>query len=104
MKITGDGESLLISIQDDGMGMSDQKVEELFSVHSDIPSRGYGLKNINDRIKNRFGTGYGLQCVSSPGKGTTVVMKIPFHMIRGREIDNSLTVGMTKGDWGGESG
>ena len=37
---------------------------------------GFGLKNVDERIKLEYGEGYGLQVFSQPGKGTKVVIRI----------------------------
>ena len=38
---------------------------------------GYGLQNVNERIKIYFGTQYGLSIESKQGEGTTVNVVIP---------------------------
>jgi two-component system sensor histidine kinase YesM len=40
-------------------------------------SKGYGLKNVNERIKLVFGDHYGITVISEPGRGTIMKMTIP---------------------------
>ena len=40
---------------------------------------GIGLKNVQDRIQMAFGAEYGLDVVSQPGRGTTVIAVFPYH-------------------------
>ena len=39
--------------------------------------RGFGLANVNERIRMYFGAEYGLTIDSAPGKGTKVTVMIP---------------------------
>ncbi len=74
-----EGELLEISIQDDGIGMEREKADKLLTEDSEgsITGSGYGLKNIDERIKITFGKNYGLRFTSAPGEGTTVIITIP---------------------------
>lgn len=75
------GTDIRIVIQDDGVGMSPSTVHENFD--PTVPGRisqtagGYGIRNINDRLRLAYGTAYGLSCESTPGAGTTVTLLIP---------------------------
>lgn len=71
-------ENIVYSVKDNGEG---------FDVPKDMLSRpygtmqenrsGYGLFNINERIRLEYGAGYGLKIYSEKGKGTTVYITIP---------------------------
>ena len=50
-----------------------QKAETLVTYQA----KGYGLKNVNDRIRLLYGESYGIQIYSAPGEGTTVIMRFP---------------------------
>jgi two-component system, sensor histidine kinase YesM len=67
-----------ITVEDDGVGISPQRLEELRENRT-IGSRegGYGLKNINERIKLYYGDGFGLEFESAIGHGTKVTLRIP---------------------------
>ncbi len=82
----GDEENrkLLITVNDDGMGISPEEVEELNkSLEIKRPKtdeRGagsIGLYNIHQRIKLYYGEEYGLHIRSQEGKGTSVVLTLP---------------------------
>ncbi len=76
-----DGE-VLIHVQDNGKGISKEKLLELHdifktSIHSMFNcTENLGLKNIDSRLKLYFGLQYGLTVESIQGLGTQVQMKI----------------------------
>ncbi len=76
------GELLEIIIRDDGVGMDREKADRLLSEDADgsITGSGYGLKNIDERIKLTFGKDYGLRFDSGPGEGMTVIITMPARM------------------------
>ena len=84
IKITGyhENDRIILKIEDNGVGMSAEQVEELnrkindFS-QPDSDKGGIGLKNVNERIQLHYGEGYGLKLSSEPGKGTVVLLE--FH-------------------------
>jgi len=77
-----------ICIHDNGRGMTIEKQQEIgedLKSSSDIYSNavgrnGYhiGLKNVHYRIKQKYGSQYGIKIESRPNWGTTVMMVIPF--------------------------
>ena len=74
--------TLILNVEDDGVGMPPEKVQNILSGELSQTSTGYGIKNINDRIKVCYGPGYGLSYTSTVGKGTCVEIKIPATKIR----------------------
>lgn len=68
---------LIFEIEDNGLGMSEEKVQQLVSMDYHSNYGGYGVKNIIKRIHAYFGENYGLQIYSQQGHGTRVVIKIP---------------------------
>lgn len=70
-------EKIIISIQDDGEGMSEETVNNIMTSDSGDQIHGYGIKNINERIKLHYGDEYGLEYHSELDKGTTVIITIP---------------------------
>ena len=76
---------LVIEITDNGVGMSKEKILQvtegmLNTGQSQIEDSHYGLHNINERIRGYYGEDYGLSFVSSPGAGTTVIIRIPARL------------------------
>lgn len=60
-------------VEDNGPGMSEESLSHALTHQS----RGYGIKNVNDRIKLIFGKEYGLHLKSTAGCGTRVEVLIP---------------------------
>ncbi|MGE5549721.1 MAG: sensor histidine kinase [Bacteroidota bacterium] len=75
--IEEDENDLIIIIEDDGVGMTADKISSLFVDFNENDLHGYGIKNINDRLALHFGAKYGLTYESQYGKGTTVRVRIP---------------------------
>lgn len=72
-----DGQILEIRIKDNGIGMSKSEVDALLL---DTPERkGYGMHNVQERIQLMYGPSYGLTIDSTPGEGTTVIIRIAFE-------------------------
>lgn len=67
--------TLLLLIRDNGIGMSQKQLYEL--QNSSPKKKGYGIKNVDERIKLLFGAEYGLTFSSIPGCGTTVTIRLP---------------------------
>jgi len=69
-----------ISVRDNGIGMTPQQVNSLFSegdASSSQKGAGIALKNVNARLATVYGTEHALLIDSSPGKGTTVSFTVP---------------------------
>jgi len=60
-------------IEDNGIGINETLLPDLLS----MKSKGYGLKNINDRIQLYFGNSFGLSIESKEGIGTKITIRIP---------------------------
>jgi two-component system sensor histidine kinase YesM len=80
-----DGEVLIISIFDNGPGVSTEILEKLkhsFSIEPDIKSvtMAHGLDNVNLRMKLLYGDKYGLKIDSLSGEWTRLDILIPFKM------------------------
>lgn len=70
---------LLISIEDNGIGMSKEKI--LSIIKDESIEGGTGLYNVHARLKKVYGEG--LRIASSMNKGTTITMKIPLRREKG---------------------
>ena len=79
IKITGSLNNGIITffVEDDGVGMSEEKVRQLFLDGYSNQNNGYGVRNINDRIKLHYGSQYGISFKSILGQGTMVKITIP---------------------------
>ena len=77
-----DNERLIFRITDDGAGMDETRLKEIRDALEDnellIKSEGgYGLKNINQRIRLFYGKEYGIRINSSLGEGTAAEIILP---------------------------
>ncbi|MBF1014684.1 MAG: sensor histidine kinase, partial [Lachnospiraceae bacterium] len=73
------GDRIYIIIKDDGVGMSKDKIDNLLKDTNEIKhaGSGYGVKNINERIKLYYGPEFGLEFESKENAGTVVTVSIP---------------------------
>ncbi len=69
-------DAIVFQIIDDGIGMRPEKVESALLTAS-VMTKGYGIKNVDDRIKLQFGNEYGVQIFSRLGIGTVATLRIP---------------------------
>ena len=81
IRVTGrleDG-NVILSVTDNGIGMSEEQVALILTDSSRMHKRGsgVGLVNVNNRIRLLFGGEYGLTVESEPDEGTTVSVRIP---------------------------
>lgn len=69
-----------ITIQDDGMGMTQERLKEvrrsIAEAHTDVNNR-IGLSNVQQRLTMTFGDKHGLNISSEYGKGTFISFTIP---------------------------
>lgn len=72
---------LLVTVADDGQGMEEARLREIrrkLSDESYSDTSHVGLFNIAKRLRLFYGNAYSLTIESSPGKGTTVSILLPF--------------------------
>jgi Predicted signal transduction protein with a C-terminal ATPase domain len=74
-KLEEGGRVLAIEIEDDGVGMEAEALERLFEERED--EAGFCVRNIDRRLKVKYGQGFGLSYRSEAGRGTTAIVKIP---------------------------
>ena len=77
-----DENMLIFVIEDTGKGMDEDTLTNLYQKinekkRDEKENRGYGVWNVNQRIKLFYGEQYGLQIDSIVDKGTSVYIKIP---------------------------
>ncbi len=69
---------ITLKVQDNGIGIKPEKLKTILTHESNTSgTHGYGVRNINERIKLFYGEQYGLEYNSFPDKGTTVIIRIP---------------------------
>ena len=85
IKITITDERLIIKISDDGIGMSEEKLQSInlklkglsLEGREESSKGGIALINVNDRIKLLFGEDYGLYLYSQKNSGTDIEINLP---------------------------
>lgn len=77
IRVQRQGEDILFSVKDDGPGMTEQQMKDAVDLNINQIKGGYGIKNINFRIKLCFGEEYGVRYESVLGEGTTAFILIP---------------------------
>lgn len=82
VRITGERDSniIKITIADNGVGMTDERLEHLRNTMEqpdDTPEKHVGMRNIYQRIKLCYGEGYGINVFSEQGKGTMIQLVLP---------------------------
>lgn len=76
VRVQLDGERVCFSVEDNGVGIKQDKLEKLRSQLEKF-EEGYGLKNVHNRVRLTYGEEYGVKIESVFGKGTRVLVYIP---------------------------
>ena len=77
IKISGiltEDSCIRLTVSDNGVGMPKETAELILTENS----KGYGVKNVNERIKHFYGEEYGITVESTEGEGTDIIILIPF--------------------------
>jgi two-component system sensor histidine kinase YesM len=83
IKVTGMeyGADIIFTVEDNGRGMNEQELSELKDLISGKKSNdrqhGFGMANVEKRIKMQYGEKYGMTVESTFGEGTIVTVRIP---------------------------
>ncbi|AZN43328.1 sensor histidine kinase [Paenibacillus albus] len=72
---------LCITIADNGTGMTAEQVNDLLEKADGTKHRmGFGIYNVNERLKRHYRNSYRMTIQSEPGEGTTIGLLIPLQM------------------------
>jgi two-component system sensor histidine kinase YesM len=71
-----EGNTLVFKIIDDGIGMQSELLRQISDPIKSL-GVGYGIRNVEQRIKLYYGDEYGISIYSKPGIGTTIRITIP---------------------------
>ena len=91
LQVTGyvEGDDIVITIQDNGIGISNRQLRKFQYMKNDdtlTPEgqdivmnerRGLGLRSVADRIRIQYGYRYGVYICSEENQGTTIQVRIP---------------------------
>ena len=72
-----------IVVEDNGVGIPSEELDEIIVHLNDfaiLDKRNIGLSNVNQRIKLRYGSDYGIQIESKENIGTKVTIRLPLDM------------------------
>jgi len=83
IRVTGrtQGELMILEVEDDGPGMTPERLNEIRASLENRGTEGFGLRAVNQRIKILFGAEYGLSVESTEDVGTRIVVTIPMQTI-----------------------
>lgn len=70
-------EKLIIRVSDNGIGMSEKKIEEILSCNHSANAGHIGIYNIQERIHLYFGEAFGIQVQSQEGLYTRFELTLP---------------------------
>lgn len=90
--VTGEiiDEVIYFHVIDNGVGMNDDELEALRK-EVDMPgskqSTGFGLANVNKRIKLNYGNDFGLNIQSEKGEGTDILIRFPARLMDNKGIE-----------------
>ena len=71
--ISQDEKEIFIRIRDNGIGMDAETAHHIL----EYDTKGYGVKNVNDRMKLHYGEEYKIKVESVEGVGTSVILRFP---------------------------
>lgn len=78
LRIVGrmEADRILFRIIDDGIGIKQERIDQIFDPKDHV-NTGYGVRNVDQRIKLQYGSEYGVTIFSRIGIGTSVQILIP---------------------------
>ena len=76
--LTGDDQEIQLEVQDNGVGMTQEKIEEMNEMIKIYDEEfGYGVRNVNRRIQIYYGHEYGIRYSKNEMGGVTVRVRLP---------------------------
>jgi two-component system sensor histidine kinase YesM len=76
----GEGGLVVFEVEDNGLGMKEEVIGHVLDATDQ--GIGYGIRNVDQRIKLHFGKEYGVVIRSSLGEGTLIRITFPFKEYR----------------------
>lgn len=85
IRLTGhrEGSRLVLTVTDDGVGMTAEALEA-------PKGTGVGLSNVRQRLRYLYGSEGLVELESSPGKGTTVRLRLPLTLLEGAATGSKM--------------
>jgi two-component system sensor histidine kinase YesM len=72
-----EGDQIVLLVIDNGVGIHPDRMREILG--NKTVDSGCGIRNVNDRIRLKYGHAYGVAITSILGAGTTVQITLPFE-------------------------
>lgn len=69
----------ILEVYDDGVGIDAQKIPRLLSEDRSYNTDSFGLANVDQRIKHKYGQQHGLRIESEKGRYTKVIVTLPIN-------------------------
>lgn len=82
LSLQKNGDYVSLTVADDGVGMTNSKITEIFTDNDNFPETELshvGIKNINRRLKLVYSEDYGISIQSECGVGTKVSITMPYN-------------------------
>ncbi|RCX19365.1 two-component system sensor histidine kinase YesM [Anaerobacterium chartisolvens] len=77
------GSGMWLKVSDNGPGIEEEALQRIFKTEKNVNKFSVvGLNNIVARIKHYFGEKYGIEITTEPGKGTSVLLNLPYNIER----------------------
>ncbi|RUS45918.1 sensor histidine kinase [Cohnella sp. AR92] len=73
-----EGSDIVLQVEDNGLGMKEEMIGRVLDPTE--KGIGYGIRNVDQRIKLQFGKTYGVSIQSSIGEGTVATIRFPKRM------------------------
>lgn len=68
-------DQIVFIVEDDGIGIPPETIAQIFNKNG--VKVGYGIRNVDERIKLQFGESFGISITSEPNLGTKVMIVVP---------------------------
>ncbi|MFC5448462.1 sensor histidine kinase [Paenibacillus aestuarii] len=81
---------LCFTVKDNGNGMSEDKLKRIWQYEqTEHGLSSFGIRNIQERIRLRYGQPYGITIFSLPGEGVEVKLRIPL-IVKKTELEERI--------------
>ena len=78
-----EGDNIRFEIRETGIGMRQDQIDEIWEEEPDQYRKQrigrYAIKNIRERLLRKYQDGFTLEIQSEVGKGTTVILIVPYE-------------------------